>query len=121
MRLPIQHANLKKGNRMSDQDREAFEDWVDHKFGGPAGRHTSRCDGLYLNASVQAAWVVWQASRDHYAPKLTEEVVEVVAKAIHHTPYTVPWEYSNVQMRENARDKAKAALRATGVRFKDEA
>src|SRR5689334_18792067 len=63
--------------------REAFEDWVDDKFGGPAGRHTSRCEGVYLNDSVQAAWVGWQAAKAHYAPKLTEaQAIEIAAKAM---------------------------------------
>ena len=104
-------ADCYRGNSaMTDADRAAFQAWA-----------TKAGYRLYDHRGFnKAAEDAWQAAKDHYAPRLTAaDAVEVVAKAIHHTPYTIPWDYSAVQARENARDKAKAALRAAGVKFRE--
>ncbi|HEX3747684.1 MAG TPA: hypothetical protein VHW09_27300 [Bryobacteraceae bacterium] len=103
-------------------DREEFEDWVDHKFGGPAGRHISKCDGVYLNGSVQAAWAGWQAAKDNYAPKLTQ--AEAARIAEHALSELLKDEDIAKGFRPLYRAHAKAvitAIKAAGVKFRDEA
>jgi hypothetical protein len=60
------------------------------------------------------AWESWQAARDHYAPKLTEqEVRETITTAF---PAS-----ANLFYVEICAQRVIAALRAAGVRFREEA
>jgi hypothetical protein len=89
-----------------DKDREAFEKWIDFC----ADRDEA---GNYIY-EIQSAWEAWQAARDHYAPKLTDvEVVVIACGAL-----------GGVKLHQqifwpSAAEKVIAALRAAGARFKD--
>jgi hypothetical protein len=113
---------------VSDQDREAFDSYI-----------VSAGTKHWGQEVYDEHWKTWQASRNHYAPKLTEaEAVQKTAEAIRLTPkkrvtayretraaadgdgsdMTVTHEITNYV--EDREAQAKAALRAAGVRFKDE-
>jgi hypothetical protein len=102
---------------MNDQDREAFERWA-IQYMETLG-YGARRDCFDPNHASAA----WQAARDHYAPKLTErEAVEKAAYAIAETRYPgygsmAKWVEVNAHRYEA---EAKAALRAAGVKLKEE-
>ena len=95
---------------MTDRDREAFDKYL--RDYGVEGSHME-------------AWCVWQACAAHYAPKLTDgQAVEKAAEIIEPAFFgesAKSWEPDHAAaMREEARSKAKAALRAAGVKFREE-
>jgi hypothetical protein len=119
---------------MSDKDREAFEKWF------PAGRELLE----YPNSGDAPTGFKagWQACAAHYAPKLTEQVLDKAAQAIYDQKvhrqefgnYSYTWPESEQDegyrgdggwvnlvpshIQTICREEAKAALRAAGVRFK---
>ena len=101
---------------MTDKD-EAFHDW----FLSPMRLPLEQPYSGDVRTGFDAGW---KAARDHYAPKLTEkEVVEKAAYAIAETRYPgygsmAKWVEVNAHRYEA---EAKAALRAAGLRFKEEA
>jgi hypothetical protein len=109
---------------MSDKDREAFEaDYSKRYLGAVAVR-----DGAsYKLQKAQHDWCIWQAARNHYAPKLSEnDAVEKLQAYLLDTSggHLVKsqkgdrlWSTSHlVNMSGLVR-----TLRAAGMRFKEEA
>ena len=99
---------------MSDKDREAFETYCETALGSPVERN----HGVYRNGSVQAAWIGWQAARDSYV-KLTEaEFLYILNDAS-----IKKWRGSDMSTKDGW-DKyvseITAALKAAGLRFKEE-
>jgi hypothetical protein len=84
---------------MTDKDREAFEAWGKARYG-------------WVNApQVCNAWTAWQGSRDHYAPTLTErELRAIISDALR-----------DDDSEGRILSRALEALRAAGVRFKEQA
>jgi hypothetical protein len=99
---------------MTEQDPEAFEaGYAKRWLGATAVRNG---EGYKLQ-KAQYEWRIWQTARDHYAPKLTEaEALDAACKA-----------FDEVARRDNGGWVTNegyaiaAALRAAGVRFKEEA
>jgi hypothetical protein len=102
---------------MTDQYREAFErQIIGEARSHQIGRHPLHPDVYAVNETTRRyesfkAGVAF--ARDHYAPKLTEK--EAVEKAVIYIN-----EGSCAAERETA-ENVIAALRAAGVRFKEEA
>lgn len=109
---------------MSDKDRIAFERALSNETLGGFMNDTITPDN---------AWSLWQAARDHYAPKLTEaEAVEAACRQF--TKPDVPgdgalWEQTQetdgmkfrLTSKSLIRKSMLAALRAAGVKFRNEA
>lgn len=94
------------------RDREAFEAYVLKEFGWNDFRLWD--NDAYRNEAVQDAYVIWQACAAHYAPKLTVmEAADVAVKSL--VGYVLPIRAPL------AAKKVMTALRAAGVRFKEEA
>jgi hypothetical protein len=96
-----------------DKDREAFEAWI--------GDDLINKDkaGNYI-FEVESAWEAWQGARDHYVPKLTEkEAMEAAANAIR-AAIGNSGSYGGSNPPTD-REMAIAAIRAAGMRFKEEA
>ena len=94
---------------MTDKDREAFEAAF-RKLAGITGpddfpRYSS---GDYVSTGPRQAWTIWQAARDHYAPKLTKKHAVYGADEAYHA------------CRGDEISKMEAALLAAGVRFREE-
>lgn len=117
---------------MRDKNREAFEAFISKQYGW----NDFRQDGPgYFNVEVDDAYDLWQAARDHYGPKLTEnESVEKAARALAEidcASQAILRKVFNEPPVDEVRcvnknvnsyiHEAKAALRAAGVQFKDEA
>jgi hypothetical protein len=95
---------------MTDNDREAFEAWHKDKF------------GYVLLTDDDPRWASWQAARDLYAPKVTEqEAVETAAKAIQERYWKGDLAISIQDAKEVCTEFAKATLRAADIRFREEA
>jgi hypothetical protein len=105
---------------MSDRDREVFDQWW-----------KSHSVEAREDMCIYSANLGWQAARAHSAPKLTErDAVEVAAKHIAIADCG-KWEtlpegderevHRGFTCRLYYRYLAKSALRAAGVRFKEEA
>lgn len=93
---------------MSDKDRAAFDSWwVKYYHGEPS-----------------FAWGAWKAARAHYAPKLTEkQAVEKVMYALFKMDHPGSEFENQIEMAwalEEQRPIAKVALKAAGLRFKEE-
>jgi len=96
---------------MTDKDREAFEKCAEGQ-GYRAKKITRPYYGeVYTDEPTHHLWKGWQAARDHYAPKLTAaatlEMALVDISRQFHEPHS--------------QSVATKALRAAGVRFKEEA
>ena len=105
---------------MTDHDREAFETWVKAEDCSIERDHAG-----YFAFGTALAYRCWQAARDHYAPKLTEkEAIELGAKAAYNFVFVDGNKWPRCDggriRPEEFRLATKAALRAAGVRFKDE-
>ena len=99
---------------MSDRDREAFEKWF------PTGKVL--LEDPFSGDAPTGFKAGWQAARDHYAPKLTEkEAVEAAEMAIAEARGKDIKLPSHVVTSEELGKVAIAALRAAGIRFKEEA
>jgi hypothetical protein len=95
---------------MTDPDREAFEAWA--RSSGAAANDRG-CDNFF-SETMRIAFQAWQAARDHYAPKLTEkEVRETITTAF---PASANFFYVEI-----CGHRVISALRAAGVRFREEA
>ena len=118
---------------MSDQDREAFEADCQRRE-VYTGRHREFSEQYQLY-ETQLRWMGWQAAAAHYAPRLTEaEAVEKAARALAEIDCSMQAELRKI-FNEPDEDEAlsadnkwtgylheaRAALRAAGVRFKEEA
>jgi hypothetical protein len=98
---------------MNDKDREAFE-LVAKNHGWPIERYVP---GYFLGDEegfykfIQDHWIAYQAARDHYLPKVTERAFKaIVSEAI--------WDDDS---EGRVLSRVLEALRAAGVRFRDEA
>lgn len=85
---------------MNDEDREAFEAWAKTRWYGDG------TTGSHDYHAYSIAETVWQAARDHYAPKVTEKEAEQLCDQA-------------LRMAERPADVIEA-LKAAGVRFKEE-
>jgi hypothetical protein len=108
---------------MSDKDRDAFEKWA---FDNHHGTSRNANTGFYNSAETAWAYDAWQAARDQYAPKLTEaEAVKTAARAIYDSNrekyWPVNFQEASAAIQISITQAAKAALRAAGVRWKEEA
>lgn len=84
---------------MTDRDREAFDSYI-------VSAGTKR----WGQEVYDEHWKTWQAARDHYSPKLTKaEAVEVCRDVYRHARKGELW------------PGIVAALRAAGMKFKEEA
>jgi len=101
---------------MTDKDRKAFEREAATYFARHTLKRTNYVDGHYVDQTVNDAWLLWQACAAHYAPKLTDRAIDLGAHAILETGHC-----GNCAFPEDFREIAKAALRAAGARFEEEA
>ncbi len=89
---------------MTDQDREAFENWYQENVSVVMGEDLGKYHDAHavFGEDVKAAW---QGARGHYAPRLTEdEFKDILRDAIaDETPVL----------------EAMETFRAAGVRFKE--
>lgn len=125
---------------MTDPDRNAFEAMA-QEAGMSTIRYRESAYRGYQSADTAAAWFGWQAARARYAPKVTEQALanQRHAVAIALCKEEVPYDPLEPSCSANKNgppryhgwlDKAerflhsepfKAAIRAAGVRFKEEA
>jgi hypothetical protein len=101
---------------MTNKDREAFEAWWIEK-----SLHM-----LMDKWQNDAAWEAWKAARAHYAPKLTwDEAVQIAERAAYAAIYEPPmrkgFDDAHAAIRLQVNSMVRAALRAAGVKFRDEA
>ena len=102
---------------MSDKDTAAFEKWALSE-GLSISRNMSVRWVEYQDDKTDHAWDAWEAARDRYAPKLTEaEAVAKAADAIHAVIHQAVVEPEARRMKR----AAETALRAAGIKFRDEA
>ena len=102
---------------MIAQDREAFEKWYDASFTPGYAYPTSHRVDL---------WKAWQARADHYAPKANDEsytrgwneAMDYAAEV--NAPKLTEAEAKDIIFNTPNED-IMAALRAAGVKFRDEA
>jgi hypothetical protein len=95
-----------------DKDRAAFEEFY--------GLPRMDSDGNFKDRRDEAAYKLWQAARDHYAPKLTEaEAVEKAAVALYNLEHKTQLD-KVAEFESYWRKNAQVALRAAGVQFRDE-
>lgn len=110
---------------MSDKDRAAFESALETLNLSASNGYS--CEdhpfnpGEYLSEQTHYAWQIWQAARDHYAPELTEkELVEALEIRAETIDAECDDGYSSAKLMIGI-GEALSALRAAGVRFKEEA
>ncbi len=125
---------------MTDKYREAFEAWV-LRGSTPQENLLERLpNGDYRWQIVNCGWLAWQACAAHYAPKLTDKhAVEIAAEAIFDDEITGKrsfgskwkeltyaksppgtWDHT-LRIYRSCGRAAIGALRAAGVKFRDEA
>ena len=102
---------------MTDKDREAFEAWVAIRWhhvkdkpdlSGVRNQWTGQW--CYTYAETSSLYAAWQAAPDHYPPKLTEKEAVEVCRDVYRTA-----------KKGELWGGIIAALRAAGVRFREEA
>ena len=117
----------------TEEDRKAFEAWyvLRCKAKSPPPRHGND----YVHSDPTLTWHGWQAALEHCAPKLTEAgAIENAARALAEIDCRAQAELRKVFDEPSEGEascvsnswplyvhEAKAALRAAGMRFKDEA
>ena len=97
----------------TEEDREGFEAWA--RSSGAAANDRG-CDNFF-SETMRTAYEAWQACAAHHAPKLSEkEALDAACKA-----FDKAARRDNGGWVTNEGFAIAAALRAAGVRFKEEA
>ena len=102
---------------MTDKEREVFEKWA---VANGYGARRQPGQDVYISSSTNGAWDAWQAAAAHYSQKLMERDAVLAAAAAIRQALNREFAKTNVTSRQSE-NVAKAALRAAGLRFRDEA